>query len=227
MNLENNAEQILLESDDDLIAGPTEESFSKVSAHLVQIQKWKHHSLGTQILDNKFLFVKRFQNGKNIKYWANLLFADPIPKRERHIDWRWGLGALILLANSAGLMAAEHYFHVSAHFIYFNSITVVALALALISVLVMIYRYRNSLVFTTAHGKVPILTLAMNNPSKAEFQNYAKTLRECIERLQQQHAHRMNNQLANELAEHRRLKDSEAISAQEYENAKNRILSRH
>ena len=183
--------------------------------------------MGTQILDNKFLFVKRFQHGRSTSYWVNLLFANPVPQRIRHIDWRWGLAALIFLANSVGLIAAEHYFQLSEKFIYSISITIIMATLVLISFLIMIYKSKNVLVFHTLNGHMPILSLAINNPSKQAYKSYAKTLRQCIERIQQQNAHRMKNMLANELAEHRRLKDNKVVSEQEYEQAKNRILSQH
>jgi hypothetical protein len=110
---------------------------------------------------------------------------------------------------------------------FFNSITIVFATLALLSFLIMIYKSQNALVFHTLNGHLPILSLAINNPSKQAFRSYAKTLRQCIERIQQQNAHKIKNRLASELAEHRRLKDTNVISQQEYEQAKNRILSQH
>jgi len=221
------AEEILLESNEDWLSEPSEETYNKVTAHLVQIQKWKRQSVGTQILDNRFLFVKKYQNGRNISYWVNLLLTNPVPQRVRQINWRWGLAALVLMANSAGLIAAEYYLDISGKFLYFNSIIVIMATLALISLLTMVYKSKNVLAFNTLHGNLPILSLAINNPSKEAFQSYVKTLRHTIELLQQQNAHRMKNQLANELAEHRRLKDQNVISEREYEKAKNRILSQH
>jgi hypothetical protein len=227
MSLEQHAEEILLESNEDLVSEPTEDTFDRVTAHLVQVQKWKRHNLGTQILDNKFLFVKQYLNGRIHQYWANLLFANPVPEREHYIDWRWGVAALVLFVNAAGLFVADSHFQLAGKFVYFNSITILLATLALISVLIMIYKSRNRLVFKTLNGHVPILSLAVNNPSKEAFHAYVKTLSQCIERIQQQNAQRMNNQLANELAEHRRLNEQNVISQREYENAKNRILSRH
>lgn len=226
MTLEQQAEEILLESDETLATKPSEDTFNKVSAQLVQIQKWKRCSLGAQILDDKFLFVKSYQRGRSAKYWYNLMFADPVPKRHQSIDWRWGLASLVFFLNAAGLLAIEHYYQLSARFVYFNSITVVLVTLGLIGFLMMIYKAKNALVFHTLHGQMPILSLAVNNPSKEEYQSFAKSLRQCIEQLQQR-AHKVNNQLAKELGEHRRLKDENVVSEQEYEKAKNRILSQH
>jgi hypothetical protein len=227
MSLDQHAEQILLESNEDLISEPSEDTFNQVTAQLVQVHKWKRHNLGTQILDNKFLFVKQYQNGRSKQYWANLLFANPVPQHERHVDWRWGIAALILLVNAAGLFAADYYFHLSAKLVYFSSIAVVAATLGLISFLMLVYKYRNTLNFNTLNGGAPILSLSVNNPSKPAFQAYVNTLSQCIERIQKQYAGRMKNQLANELAEHRRLKDHKVITDRQYDEAKNRILSQH
>jgi hypothetical protein len=227
MSLDQHAEEILLESNDELISEPSEETLKQITAHLVQIQKWKRHNLGTQILDKRFLFVKQYVNGRITEYWVNLLFADPVPKREFYTDWRWGIAALILLLNSAGLFVVDKVFHLSSKFSYLNSITILLATLALISLITMIYKSRNTLVFRTLNGRVPILSLTFNYPSKQEFSTYAKILRQCIERVQAHNAHRMNDLLANELAQHRHLKEHKVISAQEYETAKNRILSQH
>ena len=227
MSIEQPTEEILLESEDDVSLGPSEESFARVTAQLLQVQKWKRVGLGTRILDNRFLFVKQYHNRKTATYWVDLLFMDPQPQRDRFVDWRWGLWALGLLALAGGLLALEYYFQLSAKFGYFNSIAVLLATLAVLCVLSMIYTSRNAVLFHTHHGRVPILALAYNNPSKEAFQTYIETLKLCIEQVQAQHAHKSANRLASELAEHRRLKDEKAISESAYEAAKNRILSQH
>lgn len=227
MGLNQHAEEILLESNDEFVSEPSEETLNQVTAHLVQLQKSKHHNLGTQILDTRFLFVKQYVKGRIIEYYVNLLFADPKPQRELYIDWRWGIAALTLLVTSIGLFTADKYLRLSSKFAYLNSITIAMTALALISLFTMIYKSRNTLIFNTLHGRVPILSLTYNYPSKNEFRAYVKILRQCTERAQRHNAHRMSDLLANELAQHRQLKERNLISAREYEKAKNRILSRH
>jgi hypothetical protein len=227
MPTEQHAEEILLESDDDLVTAPTEESFAKVVAQLVQAQKWKNISLGTRILDKRFLFVKNFKNGKTNTYWANLLYLDPQPQQNRKINWRWGISTLIFLAISVSLATVDYYFHISSKFVYFNSITILLATTAVLTFLVMIYTAKNELSFYTLNGRIPIVSLAFNKPTKEEFQAYVTTLKHCIERVQAQNAHKTKNRLANELAEHRRLNDEKIISDQDYEDAKNRILSQH
>ena len=227
MGLNQNAEVILLESYDEFESEPTEETLNQVTAHLAQLQKSKHHNLGTQILGKRFLFVKHYVKERIIEYYVNLLFADPIPQRDLYIEWRWGFVALTLLLISIGLPATDKYLHLSSKFTYLNLITIVMTALALISLITMIYKSRNKLVFKTLHGRVPILSLTYNYPSKDKFRAYVKILRQCIERSQHHNAHRMSDILANELAQHRQLKERNVISTREYEKAKNSILSRH
>lgn len=220
-------EQILLESDDDWIAEPTEETYSKVSASLGQIQKWKRYGVGTQILDNKFLFVKKFHKHRSAQYWVNLMFVDPRPRRKLMVNWRMGFGSLALSAIAAGLFAAEQHFHVSAHFTYFNFVAISLGILGLAGFINAMYQTRHPLVFVTCTGRVPVVELVMNMPSKEAFKSYVTGLSRCIERVQQHYASRLKNQFAGELAEHRRLKDNKAISDQDYETAKNRIMSRY
>lgn len=219
------AEQISLESDYDEIRQPSAETFEKVTHQLIQVQKWRRISIAAQILDNKFLFVQQYRNNRKVKYWVNLLFVNPVPRREKHIDSRWGLAALIMALICAALVAVEKYFHLSAKFLYFPSIIILFGTLALISTLTLIYRYRDSLSYVTLGGDLTVLPLIYNNPSTTEFKSFAKALSGCAKQLQDRT--RLKNQLASELAEHRRLKDSNVISEKEYEKAKNKILSQH
>lgn len=219
------AEQISLESDYDEIRKPSEETFEKVTHQIIQVQKWKRVSVAAQILDNKFLFVQKYSNNRKVKYWVNLLFINPIPVRKKNIDLRWGLSALIMACICAALVTAEKYFQISDKFIYFPSIIILFGTLALISTLVLVYRYQDTLSYVTLGGNLTVLPLLYNNPSKAEFKSFAKVLSGRTKQLQDRT--RLKNRLANELAEHRRLKDSGVISEKQYEKAKNKILSQH
>jgi signal transduction histidine kinase len=227
MPSEQHAEVILLESSEDHNQQPTEETFTRVTAQLAQVQKWKHISIGSRILDNRFLYVKKYFKRKTTAYWVNLLFLDPVPQQERQIDWRWAVAAFALLALSSSLVVVEYSFDLSAKFAYFNSISVLLATASIVSILALIYTARNSVFFTTLHGRTPVVSFINNQPSKDVFQAYVKTLGLCIEKVQTQNARNSTNRLANELAEHRRLKKEKIISAQEYEEAKNRILSQH
>jgi len=220
------AETILLESSEELASEPSEESFSKVTAQLLQVQKWKHFGLASRILENRFLFVKKHQNGKTQTYWVNLLFVNPQPKRERKINGLWGLSTLLFSALTAGLVFAERHYHISTKFVYFNSVTFVLAILAALSFAAIIYTAKNNVLFTTLNGRAPVVAFVNNNPSRQEFKTYIKNLKLCIEKIQAKNAHKANDWLANELGETRRLKDEKVISDKDYERAKRRILSR-
>lgn len=227
MSIQQHAEEILLESDFEPAPEPTEEDFSKVSAHLVQVQKWKHFSQGSRILDNRFLFVKKFQSQKTSAYWVNLLFVDPQPQRERRINWRWGLAALIFLALTVSLWVVESSFHISEKLSYINSAIVILGTMVMMCILAIIYTAKNNVMFITRTGRVPVASFLYNNPSKGIFREYIKSIKMCTEAVHAKHANKSTYSLANELAEHRRLKDEKIITDRDYEQAKNRILSRH
>ena len=227
MTLLQRAEEIQLTSGDLSDDEPTPDIFNKVTAQLVQIQRWKSSGIRAQLLDNKFLYVRRHRNGREIKYWINLLFANPVSKREIHLGWRWGMVALSSSAMAAVLHMAENRFPSIAELNYLDSVIIGLGTLAAVGFLMMIYRSSFALVFRTLNGHVPILSLSLYQPSRKEYRSFVKAVSDCITRIQQKYVQGKDTQLANELAEHRRLKDAKAVSAREYEAAKRRILSRH
>ena len=227
MTLLQRAEEIQLTSGDLSDGDPAPDVFDKITAELVQIQRWKSSGIRAQLLDNKFLYVRQHRNGREIKYWINLLFANPVSKREIHLGWRWGVVAISLSAIAAVLHMAENRFPSISELSYLDSVIIGLGTLAVVGLLMMVYRSSFALVFRTLNGHVPILSLALNQPSRREYRSFVKAVSGCITRIQQKYAQGKDTQLANELAEHRRLKDAKAVSAQEYEAAKRRILSRH
>jgi len=227
MTLLQRAEEIQLSSGDLSDGDLAPDVFDKVTAQLVQIQRWKSSGIRAQLLDNKFLYVRRHRNGREIKYWINLLFANPISKRELHVGWRWGFVASALSTIAAALHMAESHFPAISELRYLNSVIIGLGTLAAVGFLMMIYRSSFALVFRTLNGHVPVLSLALNQPSRGEYRSFVKAVSDCITRIQQKYVQGKDTQLANELAEHRRLKDAKAVSAKEYEAAKRRILSRH
>ena len=128
---------------------------------------------------------------------------------------------------AAVLHMAENRFPSIAELNYLDSVIIGLGTLAAVGFLMMIYRSSFALVFRTLNGHVPILSLSLYQPSRKEYRSFVKAVSDCITRIQQKYVQGKDTQLANELAEHRRLKDAKAVSAREYEAAKRRILSRH
>jgi len=227
MTLLQRAEKIQLTSGELSDDEPAPDVFDKVTAQLVQVQRWKGSAIRAQLLDNKFLYVRKHRNGREIKYWFNLLFANPVSKREFRLGWRWGVVALSLSAIAAILHMAENRFPSISKLNYLDSVIIGLGTLAAVGFLMMVYRSSFALVFRTLNGHVPVLSLTLNQPSRGEYRSFAKAVSDCITQIQRKYAQGKDTQLANELAEHRRLVDAKVVSTREYEAAKRRILSRH
>ncbi|WP_455203773.1 hypothetical protein [Kaarinaea lacus] len=220
------AEEILLYSQEEEVqSAPTEESFSQVTLQLLQIQKWKQHSLALLVLENKFLYVKNYRYKRKDEYWLNLKYLNPQPKKTTHIAWRWGVAMLFCLLNAFGLWAAKPY--ISEWFPYSVSAMVLLLTVSAILTLIMIYRSQTILLYSTASAQIPVVSLAYNNPSKGEFRTFVKALSQIILAAQPKDYQDQSNRLAVELAEHRRLKESKVISEEQYEMAKETLFSQH
>jgi len=100
-------------------------------------------------------------------------------------------------------------------------------AVGAIIVVYMVKQAKNSLVFYSEHGQVPIIELFFGLPDKSTFRKFAGELVKCIKLSKTDNYYTDSQTLAAELSEHRRLRDEGIINDNQYENAKARIFTYH
>jgi hypothetical protein len=221
------AEQITLSSSEAVQGQPTEASFQNVTLQLAQINKWKRQGLSAQVLEDKFVFIKKYHNGKTKQYWLNLLFLNPQPEFKRIIDWRWGIASFLMILVAVLIITADNAFDLSRVFSYVVSAVILLLTGASITLLVMLQRMRNSVTFSTVNGCVPVIELTNNKPSKAAFETFISAFCQRIGQTKKSNTFNHNSLLAAEMAEHRRLHEEGVLEETHYQKAKRRLLAQH
>lgn len=227
MSNEQAAEEITLYATDHTPDTPDVQSAEKITLQLQQINKWKQQSLNAQLLDDKFLVINKFQRGRPMRFWVNILFLNPKPQRNHNINWRWGVASIIFLLLNALIITAENAFTISNSYPYFLSSTVLLSTGFVVCLLMVVHKMKNVVEFSTLMGGISIVELNYNRPNKSEFKIFIQLLIQRIQAAQNDSYYDKSSHLAAELGEHRRLQDEKIIGKQTYEQAKNNILSQH
>jgi hypothetical protein len=221
------SEEILLYSNDEA-RQPDEAEFKHVTGHLLQDSKWKMQRKLFRIYDDKYLSIKEHTLTSAKKYWFPLAHLDPEPEHCKSLNWRLGLGAFIT-ALVAFLVIDLRITTDLGQWATFATASITLLLIATLAQLAwMIFTSTNHFVFRSCYGRYTIATVLNNLPSKPECQQFIEMLIERIEQNTRRSGfHDKRQKLAAELSELRRLRDSAAIHDEEYEQAKDNILSQH
>lgn len=144
----------------------------------------------------------------------NLAFLDPKPVARRRIAWRWLSTAAVALAVAATCLYLGLWLPGAG-----------VLAAGLLATLQGVSRSWSRLIFCTRTGRAPAFAIDVGPLQARRGRKFAAMLSERIgEAASLLPATR--ERLALEMAEHRRLRESETLSGAAYEQARKRILAR-
>lgn len=197
---------------EDLVRLPPLETW-RLERTLSQRSRIHHRQRNFTLFNGHYLEMRESLRSRERRAIFNLAFLDPEPRRHRRLAWRWLGGTLVLVALAA------------AAFIPGGPLPGAAiLALAVLASFQVVRRSRDQLVFFTNVGRMPVFALDLGLVSGRDSREFAGLMAERIEGasvLLPQGRER----LAAEMAEHRRLHESGAISKRAYEKAKQRIFA--
>ena len=220
-------DQIELESFVDDIADITE--IGKLPIEPVNfefVQTSKMHGSYRKFTVFKDFYCHQLINTKHrrpIEYRIDLTYLDPRPFRSRHRAMRW----LIIGGASLGIDLILLLFGV----IDTSSINLLGLFLLLLitgtlSLLAYFYYSRDRVFFRTRYGKIKLVELTNNSPSRRQFRAFLKQFVTQINKTQSTRGFNQAKSLARELKELRRLKETAIIPEKSYEKAK-QLIFRH
>ncbi len=220
------AETILLESEERVV--PRRGGARKVHAHLIVRSRLRRCEVELDIIDYYFLSVRMRRAGVLVReYTLDLRFVDPALVTSRRFAWRSMAATLLLLvALSARLWSVA-----SSSVSWWQPEGLLAcaalLGLAVCAGLVSVYRTTETLTLTSLHGRARVLecigglgTLAALRPFVAKLAAHTQLAAAARRSSPQEH-------LRDEMREHFRLKEAGALSDDEYEASKKRILAAH
>lgn len=197
---------------EDLVRLPPLESW-RLERTLSQRSRIHDQRRNFTLFSGHYLEFRECRHGRERRAVLNLAFMDPLPRRHRCFAWRWGVAMLVALTGAgAALIAGSLIF---------------AAAIAALGVLLAfqtLRRSRDQLVFVTNVGRVPVFALDLGLMSARDSREFAGWLGERAEGAAFL-LPRGRQRLAVEMAEHRRLTESGAITRRAYEKAKQRIFA--
>ena len=192
---------------------------------LTQFSLLKAYSVHYTLFDGHYLsvYVKHpFLRPR--KYWLNLAYLEPTPRRVLKIDKPSLYACGILSLAAMVLMLINTFTNGSTAILQ----AVVALVCtALIALLLLIYRSKDRLVFYSRYGRVNWLEILINKPNRRAYKEFVQLLISASHAVSSRQSPRHEQRLGAELREHRRLKDEGALPARVYEDVKRRFLGEH
>jgi hypothetical protein len=176
------------------------------------------------ILEGHYLGVCSLVSRKQpLKYQFDLRFAEPTPVRVRRLPWCWllvaacfgafGIGALragLLAGNSPGIVGG-----------------IVAMAISIAALYVSFRRASESLQLRSVHGHAVLVSVTGDLGSARRAKPVFAVLSRNIHAARLKRPQERSQFLRDEMREHFRLLQFGALSDQEYEASKARILAAH
>lgn len=161
------------------------------------------------------------------KYHLNLSMMEPWPVRHRLIAWRW---LLALLYSGTTALAFILY-------VIFNPgmgtlgrllpIIVIFVLLTLGSLVLFLYRSPNVMEFRSRYGSAVLISLLYKKPDATRFKSFVEEIKQRILAASGQVKIDKKQMLAIEMKEMRRLRDEGVLSREDFQRAKDRLMSLH
>ena len=227
MSLPGVAETITLDSGENsaISITPNKDDMKSVTLELVQNNKLLKIQRHIRVFDHKVLYIKE-KIGKRARHiLLELSLIDDKPVRVRDFNT-----ATLIAASAIGVLALSTFYIHTKGILNVPDIFMYAgigiLGFASIACFVLTAKsYKNTWVFKTAHGKVPVLCLDNNIPNKTVFEQFTKALMNNAGLAKEVHIKPKPEVLPAIVGEHRRLFEKGFITEEQFDQSKKNILS--
>lgn len=224
------AEHISLDTghDGDGLAAPKKRPHRPTRMSYTLASKLRGCTTQLGLLDEHFLSVQLTRPDiEPRKYDFDLRFANAKPVIVRHIAWFW-LALAISLAALATCALWMLWPKSAAEWVHPVPLTAVAALLASLgSVLMFLRRTTESLEFTSVHGGVTLVSVTGAIGSAREGKKFFVELIKSINAAKAARPQPPHQFLRDEMREHHRLRELGALTEEQYETSKSRILASH
>lgn len=204
-----------------------DDSPATVTKELSQAVQIKEQLKLFRIFDNQTINVNEKTADGIVSFYFKLAMLDPTPAHKRKIKFTPLLIGFALLGIAWIIFSQKQAGHPLLDSPYVYTAIVAFVAIGLIFLVYVIKEFHNVLIFYSQHGRIPIVELLYRVPDRQSFHQFVSELIENIQTTKSNTAYSNTQFLAAELTEHRKLRDEGAISAKEYELAKNNIMKYH
>ena len=170
-----------------------------------------------------YLNVRESRRGKRTRsHRLNLRYVDPVPKIERHVPKRVGIGALACAAAAALAALVGQIDAVSA---FALPLSAALGATAVVALAVFVGAIHERTVFVTQHGRAPVLTVTAGLGAIRRYRAVLPALSRAIEDAGEDIGEDTKNYLRSEMREHYRLHGDGVLSDSICSDSTGRILA--
>lgn len=221
------AEHISIEATPD-IATPQRQPHRRTLSKFTLSSKLRRISTELSILEDHYLSVRQASGSEQpVKYVLDLRFVNARPVRVRNIAWVF-LGitlALLLTSVGAFLWAQSQAKTLWTHPGFF--VAVGAFAVTAGSFTLFLRRTTEALQFKSVHGDATLISIIGGIGAAKAGKAFLVDLIKNINSAKQVRPQPLSHFLRDEMREHHRLREANAITEQDYEASKARILAAH
>lgn len=176
------------------------------------------------LLRGRELEISRQQRRGRQIYKVDLLALRTPSERRVSIAWKWWLASLMSFVMTVALVLSLSHLQLDSYALLTGFLGVI------VSVVLSILSWKKGSrkqVFYSRHSGVPLVSLYLGKPNKAEFQKFILHLESSIESLQKEFNLTRDQELAGELRTLRRLNEGGVVSLEDYEESKEVLFQKH
>jgi hypothetical protein len=209
-----------------LVSGHKENAvpFSRLT-ELSQVSLLKSYCAHFTLYDGHFVSVYiKTAFSKPKKYWIDLAYLEPTPRRVFKIDRPFFYTTGIISLIAAVFMLINAFLDVPWQLLPVN---IALICGALISFLILVYRSKDRVIFFSRYGRINWLEFLINKPNRRAYKEFIEKLVSVSHAVSSHQSPRHEQRLGAELHEHRRLRDEGILPPKVYEDVKKRFLGQH
>jgi hypothetical protein len=180
------------------------------------------------ILENQFVAIntKRARSSEQ-EHTVDLRFVDPRPIGIRKVVWPWVYAAIALTLLAAAVGAFAVGFATAEQRLWAVPTAIVLGTFTISSYLLCLYFTTESLLFVSVHGRARVIAITGGLGTTRAARQCAVDIVKHIGLARKLSKQTRQTYLRDEMREHSRLHESGAITAEQYDDAKTRILQAH
>lgn len=194
---------------------------------LIEIhQKWAPgFGVKIKLLKGRELHVEKKAKPHRTKYIIDLLALEDASKQKIVLGWQWFVAGIITIVLMVGCL---NYLPIlNESMLYLAATYIVGLGSGAGCFYKAYKSTSRKQFFHSRNANVPLIELAINNPSKKIFNDFISKVEEHILSSREGLNISMNNQLAGEMKMLRRLSEEGVVSASIYKKAKAGLLKQY
>lgn len=189
-------------------------------------QKWAPGlSVKVTLINGRELHVEKKVKNHKTKYSIDLLALEDVSQQKKILGWKWFVAGWVAILSM--ILCLSFLPMLGESMLYMTSVYVVGFGVGAGCFFKAWKDTSRKQVFHSRSSNIPLIELAINNPSKKAFSDFINRVEELIQSSREGLVISSNNQLAGEMKMLRRLSEEGVLSASVYKKARAGLLNQH